>query len=116
MGDDPKETNSDSPDALLSSILAESPELWDIVQEFAKILPAQVEEMQSSLESGSLDRLGAIASNLKEAGNRYGYSELTEEAGALERAAQDGLVGELAKKVAALRLLSQQIKVGLRDS
>jgi hypothetical protein len=107
------EQPKDSSDPIFSSILAECPELWDVVEQFARGLPNQMEEMQQALEHSSYDELIERARLLINAGRGHGFPELSEYAAAVERAARGKMVDSLESQLADLRDMTQQIQAGL---
>jgi HPt (histidine-containing phosphotransfer) domain-containing protein len=113
MADNQKEPSSQDADPLFSTLLAECPELWEVVQEFVHSLPQRVTAMQDALQEGALDRLGTYAHQLKGAGASYGYAEISTQASEIEQAAHNGLIDQLSGKIAEITALAARIKEGI---
>ncbi len=119
MADSPNPSNPDhgaSPEyaeEALSSLLSETPELWQVVQRFAQSLPSEVDRMTDALDAGSYERLAAIAQNLKTAGTSHGYASVSDRAAAIEQAAHNHALDELAGKLTELRELALEIHVAI---
>ncbi len=96
-----------------SSILSESPELWNVVQKFAMSLPSEVDSMANALSDGSYERLAAIAARLKTAGTGHGYGGVADRAATIEQAAHNHTLDDLSSKIAELRDLALEIHVAI---
>ncbi|MFQ5430676.1 MAG: Hpt domain-containing protein [Phycisphaerae bacterium] len=114
MSEQPEPFAGGGDDPVFSSMLAECPELWDIVKRFSDALPSLVTDLEDALRAGSRERLVSLAERLKAAGESHGYAQLAERACAIEAAAQDGLLDGLERKITELSELTAQIKAGLR--
>jgi len=101
---------------ILSSLLAECPELADIVEEFVHTLPQRIEEMQNALRAASFEQLKRLAHQLKGAGGSHGYEPLTETAAYLEIAAQGKAMNEIEERIHELNELVQRVQAGLTKS
>ncbi|MBK8268853.1 MAG: Hpt domain-containing protein [Planctomycetes bacterium] len=108
-----QEQPGDTSDPIFSNILAECPELWDIIEQFARGLPNQLDEMQQAFEHDSYDQLIEWARTLAKAGRGHGYPELVAYAAAVERSARDHLVDALEAQLTDLRDISRQIQAGI---
>lgn len=92
------------------SSFASDPDMVEIVREFALELPGRADGLERLLASQALDELRVTAHQLKGAGGGYGFDEITQLAGALERAIQErrsfeeieGRTGELCKLLRAV--------------
>ncbi|HVP12612.1 MAG TPA: Hpt domain-containing protein [Phycisphaerae bacterium] len=113
MADQEREPTSKDADPLFSTLLAECPELWDVVEEFVHSLPDRVMTMQDALRDGSLDQLKMLAHQLKGAGASYGYQAISARAGEIEQAAHNGSIDDLAAKIAEVTALVARIQEGL---
>jgi len=102
-----------NPDPIFSTILAEFPELWDVVDQFARGLPGHVDEMQDALEGAAYERLVQSARSLITAGRGHGFPELAHQAAAVEQAARDQVFDDLELNMLALRELANQIRAGI---
>jgi HPt (histidine-containing phosphotransfer) domain-containing protein len=73
------------------SSFAADPDMIEIVREFALELPGRADTLECLLAARRLDEMRVMAHQLKGAGGGYGFPEITQVAGALESALQDGL-------------------------
>ncbi len=80
----------DAPDneSPLISDLADDPEFADVLGAFVDGLPEKVAAIQAHLDRGELDALGTLIHQLKGAAGGYGFGQITEQARAVERAAE----------------------------
>ncbi|MCG8403649.1 MAG: Hpt domain-containing protein [Phycisphaerales bacterium] len=114
MADEPNAGNGDFAEPVFSSILAECPELWEVVEQYAKALPEQVAEMESAFRTGAYDHLQRLAEKLKTSGVGHGYADVSEQADSLGRAAHDQLMDDVEQKLSELSQLAGQIQAGLQ--
>ena len=114
MADADNDPNGVDAEPLFSTLLAESPQLWRVVDEFVRTLPDQVAAMQDALHDHALDRLQALAAQLKNAGADCGYDVVADRAGAIEQAAHGQVLDELTDKIAGLTSLVAKIQAGLK--
>lgn len=96
-----------------SSLLAESPELWEVVQRFARSLPSEVDSMIEALNAGACERLETIAARLKTDGAGHGYAGVTNRAATIEQAAHNHALDGLSAKIDELGELARQIHVAI---
>jgi HPt (histidine-containing phosphotransfer) domain-containing protein len=68
------------------SSYATDPDMLEIVREFALELPGRADTLDRLLADGRHAELAVLAHQLKGAGAGYGYPQVSELAGALERA------------------------------
>jgi histidine phosphotransfer protein HptB len=113
MADSDREPTSKDADPLFSTLLAECPELWEVVEDFVRSLPDRVSAMQDALREGSLDQLKVRAHQLKGAGASYGYQAISTQAAEIEHAAHAGSIDGLADKIAEVTALVARIQEGL---
>ncbi|MBI5863484.1 MAG: Hpt domain-containing protein, partial [Planctomycetes bacterium] len=62
---------------LVSQLLADDPDLRDIVVEFVDGLSTRIAELNSAHEKLDWERLKTLAHQLKGAGGSYGYPDIT---------------------------------------
>lgn len=105
--------NAEQPDAIFSNILAECPELWDVVERFARELPAKIEELEQTARSGGADALKDHLRQLCEQGKKLGYPALGFEAAKIEADNTDQMLDNLDYKLREMRLLADQIRAGI---
>ena len=110
MADKDREPTSKDADPLFSTLLAECPELWEVVEEFVHTLPDRVVAMQDALREGSLEELKTFAHQLKGAGASYGYQAISTRAAEIEQGARAGSVDDLAAKIAEVIALVSRIQ------
>jgi len=84
------------------SSFAADPDMIEIVREFALELPGRADALEDLLAARRLDEVRVMAHQLKGAGGGYGYPDITQIAGALENALQDGLPAEIDRRAAEL--------------
>ncbi|MBX3393956.1 MAG: Hpt domain-containing protein [Phycisphaerae bacterium] len=104
---------SSQSDPQFSNILAECPELWDVVDMFARALPQTIQELQDALDQSAFDQLIESARALALSGGGHGYPELVAYASAIERSAREGMVKSLETQLAELRSLTDRIREGI---
>lgn len=73
-----------SDNILISTLVAEDPEMRDLVEDFVSSLQARLQEFRSAHKSGDFPRLKVLAHQLKGAGGSYGYPDLTQLAADVE--------------------------------
>jgi HPt (histidine-containing phosphotransfer) domain-containing protein len=76
--------------AVLRSVFEDDTDMLEIVREFAAQLPQRARRIAELFEAGDLKGLGTLAHQLKGAGGGYGFPQLTQAAGELERAIVEG--------------------------
>lgn len=99
---------------LLSTLLSESPQLWDVVEDFVRALPTKMAAIETALHSGSLDQVRLIARDLADQGVSCGYVSLRDQAAGIEQAACDQVSDQLSAKITELRELIARIQAGLQ--
>lgn len=113
MADHHDETPRAEADPILSSLLADYPDMLEVVEEFVRTLPERLEAMQESLRAGSYGQLARLAHQLRGAGGSHGYAPLTETATYLETAAHGRAVQDMERKLGELNELIQRVQAGL---
>jgi hypothetical protein len=110
---DPSDVNGDHQ---LSALLAETPELWQVVEGFVGSLPERADALQDALREQAFDRLLNIARELRQASHDHGCKIIAEKAGAVEQAAHDRALETLEVKLRDLSDLIVDIKIKLQNS
>lgn len=106
------ETNSNSCGEWISSeLVAEDPDLIDLVEEFVGTLGTRISDLQNALEQNDLDTLKSLAHQLKGAGGGHGYPILTEKSAVLEQQAIAGEVDKIRPGVEELAQIVSRIVV-----
>ena len=113
MAEDKNNENSKSSEPLFSTLLAECPGLWNVVEVFASTLPTRVMAMQDALRDGSYDQLTSIAQQLQEAGQSHGYKVIADRALDIEQAAGEQAIKGLEGKLAEMTALIVRVRLGL---
>lgn len=103
-------------DPIFSNMLAECPELWDVIDQFARGLPQQIDEMELAFANASYEQLVEWSRSLIQGGRGHGYPELAEYAAAVERSARDRLHRDIDRHLGELRDMAQQILAGIQES
>jgi signal transduction histidine kinase/DNA-binding response OmpR family regulator len=106
-GGSPMPHDADTSTSSLLSKMPDDPELAELVQMFVEGLPERASTLERTLDAGDLDRVAALAHQLKGTAGGYGFPSITEAAARLEtsvrarRAIDD--VREQLRSVADLR-------------
>ncbi len=116
MTEQPHSPGDSGLDPVFSNMLAECPELWDVIEQFARGLPQQIDEMELAFANASYEQLVEWSRSLIQAGRGHGYPELAEYAAAVERSARDRLHRDIDRQLAELRDMAQQILSGIQES
>jgi len=74
------------PDVLISDLLQDDPDMFDLVDQFLTGLGNRAAELQKAHEQLDWDNLSTLAHQLKGAGGSYGYSEISELGKTMEQA------------------------------
>ncbi len=113
MADQDKQPAHRDTDPVFSTLLAEAPELWQVVEEFVRSLPERVAAMQEALHEGAVDRLQTHADQLKQAGADLGYDQLSRRSAEIEQALHGGEIDRVSEKIAEITSLVDRIREGL---
>ena len=114
MVDSNSNANNTDGEPLFSTLLAESPKLWGVVDQFVRNLPDRVTAMEDALRNQAFDRLMIIARELGSAGLDHGYDALAERAADIEQAAHDQIIDALSHRIAEMTNLIDRIQLGLQ--
>ncbi|HEY2584974.1 MAG TPA: ATP-binding protein, partial [Tepidisphaeraceae bacterium] len=104
----PKDSVTGGP-PIHSTLPAEDPEFGEIIEEFVERLRSQVEAIIDAWAKGDLAELAALAHWVKGSGGTAGFPALTDPARALERAAREQRLDEVAGPIARLQDLAARI-------
>jgi hypothetical protein len=115
MPDANSSPNAANDETLFSTLLAESPQLWSVVEAFVRMLPDQVAGMRDAMRQQSFDRLQAIARELKDAGLTHGCKAVADRAAGIEQAAHDQVVDALSDRITELSELITKIQTSLQN-
>lgn len=103
-------------DPLFSDILAECPELWDVVDQFVRDLPRRLSDMEQALDAGEAQRLALLAGQLSQAGRGHGYAEVARRAAELASASQTETLTALTQRLSSMKQLVDEIQRSLNDA
>jgi HPt (histidine-containing phosphotransfer) domain-containing protein len=101
---------------LTSALLADDPDLREIVEEFVESLHSRIQEFETAYESRDWSTLVMLAHRLKGAGGSYGYPALSALAGLMEAAFKCGSAEPYGEWMRTLRELTARARAGLRSS
>jgi hypothetical protein len=113
MADQDKKPTDKDADPVFSTLLAESPELWEVVEEFVRSLPERITAMQDALHEGAIERLRTCADQLRSAGMDYGYDQLSRRSAEMEQALHGGEIDRISQKITEITSLVDRIREGL---
>jgi HPt (histidine-containing phosphotransfer) domain-containing protein len=108
-----KIANHDLPARIESDMLAEDPDLRDVVEEFVHSLPDRAQQFRQALGVGDLERIRTLGHQLKGAGGSYGYPALSLVGATLESASRTGAADELTAAMVRFEKLITAIQAGL---
>jgi hypothetical protein len=114
MAEAPNQPDSANEEQFLSTLLAETPELWSVVDMFVRTLPDQVSAMRDALRTQAFDRLQAIARQVQKAGLANGFRSVADRAAGIEQAAHDQVIDGLNERIAEMTDLIAKIQAGLQ--
>jgi HPt (histidine-containing phosphotransfer) domain-containing protein len=116
MASNEREPTGKDADPLFSTLLAESPELWQVVEQFVQSLPERVSAMQEALRAGSFQQVETFARQLKGIGSDCGYDIISQRAAEIEQAAHDGIIDGVSAKIDEVTALVARIRGGLEKT
>ncbi|NOS99012.1 MAG: Hpt domain-containing protein [Phycisphaerales bacterium] len=95
-----------------SKLVDEDPSYADLIQAYIHALQERVESLHEAIESQDLDRVRALAHQLKGSGGGHGYPILTAVAGGLEAHAVDRSIDQCRKALDELAAIIPRIVAG----
>ena len=98
---------------ILSSLLAEEPELADLIREFVKKLPDMIRNIEVAYTDNKLDELRREVHTLKGTGGNFGYKELFELTKRIEFEVVAGNLAGVGELIASLVDVAGRIEQGL---
>lgn len=101
------------PCRLVSTLLAEDPEMRDLVEQFVDGLSERIRELQAAFAASDWNTLERTAHRLKGAGGSYGYPAITELAARMEAEFKARRGERFADWIAALEQLIAAARAGL---
>lgn len=104
------------PRKLVSAVLADEPDIYDLVEEFVDGLTSRIDEFQQAYQQLDWDRLTVLAHQLKGAGGSYGYPDLSALAAAMESCFRNHSAEQFSAWMEQLVCLSAAARAGLQDS
>jgi hypothetical protein len=115
MPDADSNQNAANDEQLFSTLLAESPQLWSVVEAFVRTLPDHVTAMRDAMRQQAFDRLQAMARQLQAAGIDHGCKAVADRASGIEQAAHDHVMDALAERLTELTQLIEKIQTSLQN-
>lgn len=113
MAEAQNQPDSANEEQFLSTLLAESPQLWSVVDVFVRTLPDQVAAMRDALRDHAFDRLQIIARQMRKASLDHGCRSVADRAAGIEQAANDHVIDALAERIVGMTELINKIQAGL---
>lgn len=104
------------PDRMVSDLIADDPEMIDIVEEFVEGLSGRVGEFQAAHEKLDWQMLATLAHRLKGAGGSYGYGPLSELGAEMESKLRRQEADEFQRWMAQLEALATAAHKGLENT
>lgn len=104
------ESNEDGNDAMPSDLLADSPELSQVVEEFVALLPVRLTGLQDALRKASFENLSRLAQQFGETGGQCGYEALARKLATIEESAARRMVEDVSADLDELAGLVEQIR------
>jgi HPt (histidine-containing phosphotransfer) domain-containing protein len=104
-----------TPDKLVSDLLRDDPEMYDLVEQFVGGLPGRLSELRRAYEQLDWDGLTKLAHQLKGAGGSFGYPDVSGLAATMERHFRAHSVGSFSHWMEQLERLATAARAGLRD-
>ena len=97
---------------IVSELIAEGPEMLDLVAYFLARLPGYQQGLNDALAAEDLAAMRKLAHDIKGVGGGYGYPQITELGAKLEAAAKEGRDEEVAVLVGEFGRLAKRIEAG----
>jgi len=98
---------------LVSQLLADDPDLRDLVEEFVNELPERLQNIRVAYEALDWERLARLAHQLKGAGGSYGYPDISRLAAEMEAAFRRQDAGDFPRWMERLAGLAEAARRGL---
>jgi len=103
-----------TPDKLVSGLLLDDPDMYDLVEEFVDGLTGRLAEFRQAYQRLDWDNLTRLAHQLKGAGGSFGYPDLSSLAATMERAFRLHSGNEFASWIKRLERLIGAARAGLQ--
>ncbi|MCG3126438.1 MAG: hypothetical protein CHACPFDD_01273 [Phycisphaerae bacterium] len=101
------------PRKLTSQLLADDPEMHDLVREFVGGLPAQLGALADAIRQSNWEQLRLLAHRLKGACGSYGYPDLSSGAAHIEAAFAQADADAMQRALDELKSLAAAAEAGL---
>ena len=105
-----------TPGRIVSALLADDPEMLDLVEEFVNGLTNRADNFRQAHQRLDWDRLTALAHQLKGAGGSYGYPDLSTLGATMESSFRIHSAEQFASWMEQLESLSAAARAGLPSS
>jgi len=102
------------PDKLVSDLLVDDPDVFDLVEGFVEGLSRRLNEFRQAFEQHDWDNLARLAHQLKGAGGSYGYADLSRLAKTMEDAFRAHSAGQFEEWMTRLEKLIAAAHAGLQ--
>ena len=102
------------PDKLVSALLVDDPDMFDLVERFVGGLEKCLDEFRQAFERLDWNCLAGLAHQLKGAGGSYGYAELSKLAREMEAGFRTHSATEFAEWMAEFEKLISAARAGLQ--
>ncbi len=107
--------NNAVPEKIVSDLLADDPDMYDLVQEFVDGLGSRIDEFKQAYDQSNWDQLATLAHQLKGAGGSYGYPDLSSLGATMEQAFRNHSADQFSTWLSRLDGLIQAARAGLGD-
>lgn len=98
---------------IFSQLLAEEPDMIDLVEEFARRLPGKIDAIKSFAADNELSKLKAAVHDLKGSSGNFGYRLVYEKAQQIEFEIAANNTSAIIALLAKLEIISSRIQAGL---
>jgi len=109
----PAESRPEIGEPIISGLLVNEPELFELVSEFVNKLPEMIKNIQTAYDAQQLDKLRAEVHTLKGTGGNFGYSELFNLAKRIEFEIVAGNQPAAGELIDALAEVARRIESGI---
>lgn len=104
------------PEKLVSDLLADDPDMFDLVEEFVSGLGERIEVLRSAHESLDWEILTKTAHQLKGAGGSYGYPSVSMLSAEMEASFRSHSSGQFEQWMTTMQQLIAAARAGLEES
>ena len=98
---------------IVSSLLADEPELADLIREFVSKLPEMIRKIKDAYASNQIDEMRHEVHTLKGTGGNFGYAEVFELTKRIEFEIVAGNMAGASELISALEEIAKRVELGL---